>query len=112
MARVRMEPLTLDEMDAETREIVERGAFDGRVLNIFATLAHHPKLLKRWLVFGSHVLSKSTLSPREREILTLRTGGRCGSAYEGGQHVVIGRAPGPPDDEIEKLTHVPASSAW
>ena len=34
----------------------------GRVLNIFATLAHHPKLLKRWLVFGNHVLAKSTLS--------------------------------------------------
>ena len=30
-------------------------------LNIFGTLAHHPKLMKRWLVFGNHVLAKSTL---------------------------------------------------
>jgi alkylhydroperoxidase family enzyme len=112
MTDVRMAPLSVNEMDAETREIVERGAFSGRVLNIFATLAHHPKLLKRWLVFGSHVLSKSTLTPRERELLILRIGWRCGSAYEWGQHVVIGRAAGLRDDEIERLTVVPASSEW
>jgi alkylhydroperoxidase family enzyme len=107
-----MQPLTLDKMDAETREIVERGAMSGRVLNIFATLARHPKLLKRWLVFGSHVLAKSSLSPREREILILRIGWRCGSAYEWGQHVVIGRAAGLTDDEINRLSEVPASAAW
>ena len=36
-------------------------------LNIFGTLARHPDLLRRWLVFGSHVLGKSTLSARHRE---------------------------------------------
>src|SRR5436190_23742181 len=98
MTQPRMAPMTVDEMDAETREIVERGAFSGRVLNIFATLARHPKLLKRWLVFGTHVLGKSTLTPRERELLILRIGWRCGSDYEWGQHVVIGRAAGLTDD--------------
>ena len=44
---------------------VIRGA-GGEPLNIFGTLAHHPKLMKRWLVFGNHVLAKSTLPARDR----------------------------------------------
>ena len=56
----------------------------GAPLNIFGTLAHHPKLLKRWLVFGNHVLAESTLPARDRELLILRTGWRCRSPYEWG----------------------------
>ncbi|HEY1741332.1 MAG TPA: carboxymuconolactone decarboxylase family protein [Acidimicrobiia bacterium] len=112
MANARMEPLPVEDMDAETLEVVERAGFGGKPLNIFATLAHHPKLLKRWLVFGSHVLTKSTLDARERELLILRTGWRCGSAYEWAQHVAIGRAAGVTDDDVARLTEVPASSAW
>ena len=57
---------------------------EQRPLNIFATLAHHPKLLKRWLVFGNHVLAKSTLPARDRELLILRTGWRCRRAVRVG----------------------------
>ncbi len=112
MTNPRMEPLTIDEMDADTRDLVARSSLGGKVLNIFATLARHPKLLKRWLVFGAHVLTKSTLSPRDRELLILRTGWRCGSAYEWGQHVAIGRAAGITDEEVARLGEVPASESW
>jgi alkylhydroperoxidase family enzyme len=95
----RLRPTTADERDDETARLVD--SLGG--LNIFATLAHHPKLLKRWLVFGNHVLSKSTLPPRERELVILRTGWRCGSEYEFGQHTVIARREGLTDDEIRRL---------
>lgn len=95
----RLAPTTADERDDETAALVD--SLGG--LNIFATLAHHPKLLKRWLVFGNHVLSKSTLPPRERELVILRTGWRCGSEYEFGQHTIIGRREGLTDDEIRRL---------
>ncbi|MCU0259844.1 MAG: carboxymuconolactone decarboxylase family protein [Ilumatobacteraceae bacterium] len=85
---------------------------DGSVLNIFGTLAHHPDLLRRWLVFASHVLSKSTLPARERELLILRTGWRCRSRYEFGQHVVIGREAGLTDDEIDAVTAGPEHPSW
>ena len=39
---------------------------DGSPLNIFSTLAHHPALLRRWLVFATHVLAKNSLTPRDR----------------------------------------------
>jgi alkylhydroperoxidase family enzyme len=85
---------------------------DGPVLNIFRTLAHHPKLLKRWLVFGNHVMMKSTLAPREREILILRVGWLCRAEYEWGQHVVIARAAGLSDEEIERIADGPDAPGW
>src|SRR5690606_20136581 len=95
----RLDPLADDEIDDETRTLVPAGS-----LNIFRTLARHPKLLKRWLVFGNHVLAKSTLPERERELAILRVGWRCGAEYEFGQHTVIARRCGITDDEIVALT--------
>jgi alkylhydroperoxidase family enzyme len=84
----------------------------GASLNIFGTLAHHPKLLKRWLVFGNHVLAKSTLPARDRELLILRTGWRCRSPYEWGQHVAIARGIGITDDEIDRIAQGPDAQGW
>jgi alkylhydroperoxidase family enzyme len=111
----RVAPLADDEMDDETRALLGATSSDirrGPILNIFRTLAHHPKLLKRWLVFGAHVLAKSTLPPRERELAILRIGWRCGSDYEWGQHVAIGRATGLSDDEIRRVAKGPEAPGW
>jgi 4-carboxymuconolactone decarboxylase len=62
---------------------------NGRPINIFGTLAHHPDLLRRWMVFAGHVMAKNSLPDRDREILILRTGVRCGSHYEFAQHAEI-----------------------
>lgn len=85
---------------------------DGRPLNIFGTLGHHPDMLRRWLVFAAHVLSKSTLPARDRELLILRTGWNCRSRYEFGQHVVIARDCGITDDEIDRTTVGPHAAGW
>jgi 4-carboxymuconolactone decarboxylase len=100
MANPRIAVTDEDDWDDETRGLLD---LVGR-LNIFRTLAHHPKLLKRWLVFGSHVLAKSTLPARERELAILRVGWRCDSEYEFGQHTVIGMQAGLSDDEVRRVT--------
>ncbi len=69
-------------------------------LHIFRTLAVHPKLFRSWLPFGGRLLQGSTLSPRSRELVILRAAALCGSDYEWGQHVGIGRDAGLSDDEI------------
>jgi alkylhydroperoxidase family enzyme len=104
----RVEPLPVEQLDPEIRERLG----DRPVLNIFRTLGQHPKLLKRWLVFGNHVLAKSTLSPRDREILILRVGWRCRAEYEWSQHVGIGRAAGLSDEEIERIATGPDAKGW
>src|SRR6478672_537726 len=104
----RMAPVPAEQWDDETRDLLG----DGATLNIFATFAHHPKLMKRWMVFGNHVLAKSTLPARDRELLILRTGWNCRSPYEWGQHVAIGRGAGIGDDEIARVAEGPDASGW
>src|SRR5262249_25677467 len=94
------------EWSDEAHELLPKGPGSGSAtpLNIFTTLVRHPKLFKRWSVFASHVLSKSSLPPREREILILRTGWRCRSGYEFHQHTRIGLASGLTREEIKDLS--------
>ena len=54
--RPRVLPTVPSDWDDDSRpilEAIERNG--GRVMNIFRTLARHPKLLKRWTVFGNQV---------------------------------------------------------
>jgi 4-carboxymuconolactone decarboxylase len=111
-SKPRVEPLPETEWTDEVRELLPRSSRSGRVLNIFATLARHPKLLKRWLVFGNHVLGKSSLSAREREIAILRVGWLCRCEYEWGQHVAIGRIVGLSEEEIRRIPVGPSAPGW
>lgn len=97
VTQARIEPLDPAKMDAETKEIMAKA---GQDLNIFRTMANHPKLLKRFLVFGGHILGRSTLAPRERELVILRIGYLCQAGYEWTQHVRIAREVGMSDEEI------------
>jgi alkylhydroperoxidase family enzyme len=103
----RIPPLSESEWNEEQREMLEGLRRDGQVYNIFATLARHPELLKRWLVFAGHVLSKSTLPAREREIVILRMGWLCRAQYEWGHHVAIGKQAGLTDDDIKRIRQGP-----
>jgi 4-carboxymuconolactone decarboxylase len=99
----RIPPVRDDEMTAAQRELLEPIRQNGRIDNVFRTLAQHPDLTKRWLPFARHVLSKSTLSPREREILILRIGFLCRAEYEWAQHVQLGRRRGLSDADIGRI---------
>ena len=96
----RIPPQQSDEWNEEVQAMMKPFVEQGRVFNIFKTLAHHPDLARRWLVFGNHILGKSTLPPRDREMLILRIGYLCQAGYEWGQHVEISRALNMSDDEI------------
>ena len=104
----RVAPLADEQIEPEIRERFGKGP----VLNIFRTLANHPALMKRWLVFGNHVLAKSTLPARERELLILRIGWLCRAGYEWGQHVVIAKATGLTDEEIARVAEGPDAAGW
>lgn len=114
MTQPRLAPLPESEWSDEVREILEplRAMGQGQVFNIFTTLAHHPRLLKPWLRFGSHVLGGSTLGARERELVILRIGWLCRAEYEWAQHVVIGRACGLTPEEIERIEQGPDAPGW
>ena len=104
----RLAPLEAERIDPEIRE-----RFGGRPMdNIFRTLAHHPKLFKRWLVLGNHILVKSSFPARERELAILRIGWLCQAEYEWGQHVLIGKQAGLLDEEIARIPSGPDADGW
>lgn len=96
----RIPALESDDWSEDARAVIQPFAERGPVLNIFKTLVNHPDLARRWLVFANHVLGKSTLDIRERELVILRIGWLCQAGYEWGQHVLIARQAGMSDDEI------------
>jgi 4-carboxymuconolactone decarboxylase len=80
--------------------------------NIFSSFARHPKLLRAWLPFGGFLLSAGVLPPRERELLILRSGYNCESAYEWGQHVRISEGLGMDREEILRVAQGPEAEGW
>ena len=108
----RIAPLAPEEQDDQARELLAGAAAPGLpAANIFATLVRHPGLFRKWMPFGGKLLS-GKLPARDRELLILRTGWHCQSDYEWGQHVIIGRAAGVTDEEIERLKVGPDAPGW
>ncbi len=110
----RIKPANEDDLSEDLQGIMEgaKKLFGGRVPNVNMTLANHEKLFKRWLVFSNHILSKSTLPPRDREILILRIGWLCRSEYEWGQHLIIGKKAGLTGEEILRITRGHDAGGW
>ena len=109
----RLAPITTPTPDvAELFDKAGMRAPDGSPLNIFGTLAHHPALLRRWLVFATHVLAKNSLTRRDRELLILRTGWRCQSQYEFSQHALIALGCDVNADEVRQTKMPVAGAGW
>ena len=108
----RLAPIEQDLWNDEQKELLGKQAVRGNVPNILKTLIHHEKLARRWLVFAAHILSKSSLTPRDREIAILRTGWLAGSRYEWGQHVLIGKETGLTAEEIDRIKAGPNARGW
>ena len=106
----RLEPLPESEWDPEIADRIR--AMGPIPPNIIKTLAHHPKLYKRWSVFGNHIFGNSTLPPRHREMAMLRIGWRCQSVYEFGQHTLIGLDCGLSEAEVAALTRPAPGPEW
>lgn len=111
---LRLPPVAPEQRSEETAELLQKLKFDpdGPDPNIFATLAHHPRLLKRWSAFGSTLLYRSELSARERELLILRTAWHCKAHYEWSYHVPLGLRSGITPEEVTRVTEGPAAPGW
>jgi len=114
LSEPRIHPQKESEWDEDARKLIEgfKKISKGPVTNIMATLANYSKLYNRWRVFGNHILFKSSLPPRDREILILRIGWLCQAEYEWGQHVIIGKRTGLSEEEIIKIIEGPNAKEW
>jgi alkylhydroperoxidase family enzyme len=62
--------------------------------------------------FNGHILSSSTLTPRDRELAILRVAALRDADYEWEQHVVIAGGAGIADEEIERVRAGADAPGW
>jgi 4-carboxymuconolactone decarboxylase len=108
-AKPRIAPVPREAWNEAQKEFLEPLHQAGRLYNVFSTLANHPDLYREWTTFASYILRKSTLPPRDREILILRIGYLCQAEYEWAQHVRMGKRAGLTDDDLRRIRQGPAA---
>jgi 4-carboxymuconolactone decarboxylase len=106
----RLPPLP-DVLDPELQDLLRRlpQGTDGPI-NLMAALAHQPVMLRAWGRF-TRSLADGVLSPRDRELLVLRTAFRTGSEYEWGHHVGPGLDAGLREHDVLRCAE-PGSAGW
>jgi 4-carboxymuconolactone decarboxylase len=113
LAQPRIAPLKDSEFTPEQIERLQKARTnDGGVLNIFRTLVRVPDAFRAFNWWGGYVLGRNSLSPRDREIVILRTGWLCKSGYEWTQHHRIGLASGLSTEEIERIKLGAGAEGW
>ena len=111
--KARIQPVNLDQLTAEQKEVLAPSIERGRVLNITRTLANAPEAAKGFFAWANYVLSRrNDLPRREREIVILRIGFLCRSGYEWTQHVAIATRAGLTEAEIARIKRGAAAEGW
>lgn len=104
----RLTPLPADEWDEDTRVALaslipaERANPVGAG-NVLSTLVRHPDLTAAYLPFNAYLLTRSTLSPRIREVALLRVVHRSKCGYLWSHHLPIARRAGLSESDIDDI---------
>ena len=107
----RIPPVSEEEMEAIAAEL-SMNPGRGR-LNVTRTIAQHPALMKARLPMQQHLRrGTTTLPPRDRELIILRTGWAWQSEYEFGQHTWMSKDAGVTDDDVRRVTEGPDAAGW
>ncbi len=113
LAKPRISPLQDSELTPEQAERLSKSALkEGPILNIFRTLVRSPDALRAFSWWGGYVMSRNSLTPRDREIAILRVGWLCKSGYEWTQHHRIGLQSGLSAAEIERIKIGAGAAEW
>jgi 4-carboxymuconolactone decarboxylase len=110
-AAPRLDPVAVGKLDEAQRELTTRFAAVG-MRNAVATYARYPALANAMLPYTEFLLTKSTLPPRHRELLWLRTAWLSRSDYVWAQRAPVARRAGLSDAEIARVALGPDASGW
>ena len=110
-AAPRLAPLAPSAADDAQRAIVTRFAALG-MRNAVATYARYPELSMAMLPYTEFLLTKSTLPPRHRELLWLRTAWLARSDYLWAQRAPAARRSGLGDAELARIALGPDAPGW
>ncbi|WP_040825641.1 carboxymuconolactone decarboxylase family protein [Nocardia jiangxiensis] len=80
--------------------------------HLLGTLARYPALAQPFLTFNRHLLSGTSLTARQRELLVLRVAHLRQCGYEWAQHVILGERAGLTSEEIARISAEPTAAQW
>ena len=104
---VRVPPLAVADFTAEQAALVG----DWTHLNFSRVLVRHPALYKVFVPYIAQVIAQSSLPPRDREVLVVRTLALGKDVYEAQHHVQIALKAGMSDADIAAVRANDASLA-
>jgi alkylhydroperoxidase family enzyme len=86
--------------------------FPGAVTNDLATFLIHPDLVKGVLPFANYIANDSTLTPRHRSLLILRTAWLANADYLWARHSHAATVAGLTAGEMTRIAHGPDAAGW
>jgi 4-carboxymuconolactone decarboxylase len=109
----RLKPVPAAEWTDAHREALGTRARGDDTLDVFQTCLRNLELCRNWMAFTNYILSdRSSITPRDRELLILRTGYLCRSDYEWAQHAGLGLKVGLTKEELTRITSGPDAAGW
>jgi alkylhydroperoxidase family enzyme len=112
LTRPRIAPLSPAEWSQEQSELIAGQVRNGTVLNLHATLIHHPRLYTPRVRFGAYLKRESLLSEQTRELLILRTAWLTRADYEWAHHVRSAQQAGLSMAQIDRVAVGSSASGW
>ena len=112
LSEPRITPLPEVEWTAEQRALVEKYASQTRIGNGFLTMLRVPALVDAVMPFVLFTSSETTLSPRHRELLILRTAWLCQASSIWADHAPLARTVGITPLELELIAKGPNAEGW
>ena len=112
LTKPRILPLAETQWTDVHRQLAAKFSRDGRTGNDLRTLLHVPEMVEGLMPFNIYVSGESSLSPRHREILILRTAWLCGNQYVWSSHVALANRLGLTAGEIRQVAQGPDTPGW
>jgi len=111
--KARLLPVPASEWTDAHRETLGARARGDDTLDVFQTCLRNLELCRNWMAFTNYILSdRSSITPRDRELLILRTAYLCRSDYEWAQHAALGLRIGLTNEELARITRGPDAAGW
>ena len=111
MAAPKIAPVPQSAWTAEQREVAAKFS-KGPGGNALATFINFPELVRGTYPLAGYLMADSTITPRQRELLTLRTAWNCSSQYMWSYDVPRAKAAGISDAEIARIAQGPDAKGW
>src|SRR4051812_19857088 len=112
LAKPRIAPVVESQATDVQKQTIAKYTATERPGNGIMTLLNIPALVDGMMPFQTYITRDSSLSPRHRELLILRTAWLLNNEYVWSEHAAVARQAGLTEAEIRRIAQGPGASGW